>query len=84
MAALYHHLLLPVAPSPRPFTRYTQCQPSQVEILAFAIQGEQWRSYGQGAGYDATIGVIWDGLHYDALVLNPQPGAPEAADIRQV
>jgi len=42
-----------------------------VEIAAYDIQTERCDIYGQNEGYTTRIAVIYDGLHYDALTLNP-------------
>jgi len=56
-----------------------------VEIAAYDIQTERCDVYGQGQGYDSRIMVLYDGLHYDALVLNPSPlGIDKSKDIASV
>ena len=42
-----------------------------VEIAAYDIQTERCDVYGEDQGHPDRIMVIYDGLHYDALVLNP-------------
>ena len=56
-----------------------------VEIAAYDIQTERCDVYGQDKGYDSRIMVLYDGLHYDALVLNPSPlGSDDSKDITRV
>jgi len=56
-----------------------------VEIAAYDIQTERCDVYGQDKGYDSRIMVLYDGLHYDAMVLNPSPlGTDDAKDITRV
>ena len=57
----------------------------RVEIAAYDIQTERCDVYGEGAGYDERIMVIYDGLHYDAIVLHPSPtGADASKDVTRV
>lgn len=57
----------------------------RVEIAAYDIQTERCDVYGEGEGYDDRIMVIYDGLHYDAIVLNPSPAGTDASkDVTRV
>jgi len=51
-----------------------------VEIAAYDIQTERCDIYGQSEGYTTRIAVIYDGLHYDALVLSPVPDGSRPED----
>ena len=44
------------------------------EIAAYDIQTMRCDVYGQGENYTERVMVLYDGLHYDAMVLSP-PGA---------
>ncbi|XP_002280308.1 OVARIAN TUMOR DOMAIN-containing deubiquitinating enzyme 2 isoform X2 [Vitis vinifera] len=50
------------------------------EIAAYDIQTGRCDVYGQEAGYDERVMLIYDGLHYDALAMSPFDGAPEEFD----
>ena len=57
----------------------------RVEIAAYDIQTERCDVYGQDAGYEDRIMVIYDGLHYDSIVLNPSSiGADVEKDVSRV
>ncbi|KAK4752482.1 hypothetical protein SAY87_021280 [Trapa incisa] len=47
------------------------------EIAAYDIQTTRCDLYGQDRKYAERVMLIYDGLHYDALVLSPFEGAPE-------
>lgn len=51
------------------------------EIAAFDIHTQRVDVYGEDAGYDERVLLLYDGLHYDALALAQYPGAPEAMDV---
>jgi len=56
-----------------------------VEIAAYDIQTERCDVYGEDQGHTDRIMVIYDGLHYDALVLNPSSiGADASLDVSRV
>jgi len=56
-----------------------------VEIAAYDIQTERCDVYGEDQGHPDRIMVIYDGLHYDALVLNPSSiGADVSLDVSRV
>lgn len=52
----------------------------RVEIAAYDIQSQRCDLYGEGAGYNQRVMVLYDGIHYDALSLAAFPDAPEALD----
>ena len=57
----------------------------RVEIAAYDIQTERCDVYGQDADYEDRIMVIYDGLHYDSIVLNPSSiGADVEKDVSRV
>lgn len=47
------------------------------EIAAYDIQTTRCDIYGQGKGFGERVMLIYDGLHYDALVMSPFEQAPE-------
>lgn len=50
------------------------------EIAAYDIQTGRCDLYGQEKRYSERVMLIYDGLHYDALVISPFEGAPEEFD----
>ncbi|RDX96132.1 Ubiquitin thioesterase OTU1, partial [Mucuna pruriens] len=50
------------------------------EIAAYDIQTTRCDLYGQESNYSERVMLIYDGLHYDALVMSPSEGAPEEFD----
>mmetsp|Transcript_16465 Transcript_16465/g.22759 ORF Transcript_16465/g.22759 Transcript_16465/m.22759 type:complete len:371 (-) Transcript_16465:28-1140(-) len=50
------------------------------EIAAYDIQTLRCDCYGQDGGHPERGMLIYDGLHYDALALEPFPQAPEEVD----
>ncbi|XP_006855843.2 ubiquitin thioesterase OTU1 [Amborella trichopoda] len=50
------------------------------EIAAYDIQTARCDLYGQGKNYMERVMLIYDGLHYDALVMSPSNDAPEDFD----
>ncbi|KAF7815826.1 ubiquitin thioesterase OTU1 [Senna tora] len=50
------------------------------EIAAYDIQTTRCDVYGQERKYSERVMLIYDGLHYDALVMSPVEGAPEEFD----
>ncbi|KAI4388188.1 hypothetical protein MLD38_000541 [Melastoma candidum] len=50
------------------------------EIAAYDIQTTRCDLYGQEMKYSERVMLIYDGLHYDALVMSPAEGAPEEFD----
>ncbi|XP_021892905.1 ubiquitin thioesterase OTU1 isoform X2 [Carica papaya] len=50
------------------------------EIAAYDIQTIRCDLYGQANDYSERVMLIYDGLHYDALVMSPAEGAPEEFD----
>eukprot|EP00741_Cyanophora_paradoxa_P024699 tig00000282_g23843.t1 len=53
----------------------------RTEIAAFdLISGTRVDLYGEGAGYNQRVMLLYDGIHYDALALAPFPDAPTFAD----
>lgn len=50
------------------------------EIAAYDIQTLRCDLYGQDKKYSERVLLIYDGLHYDALVISPSEGAPEEFD----
>ncbi|KAG7015196.1 Ubiquitin thioesterase OTU1, partial [Cucurbita argyrosperma subsp. argyrosperma] len=50
------------------------------EIAAYDIQTTRCDLYGQEKKYSERVLLIYDGLHYDALVMSPFEGAPEEFD----
>jgi ubiquitin thioesterase OTU1 len=50
------------------------------EIAAYDIQTKRCDVYGQGEGYPERVMLLYDGLHYDAMVLTYE-GAPHDMDI---
>jgi len=55
----------------------------QTEICTFDILSKVPFCYGEGKGYTQKVYLIYDGLHYDALVINllSNEGAPQELDI---
>eukprot|EP00756_Hemistasia_phaeocysticola_P063404 Hpha_TRINITY_DN6871_c0_g1::TRINITY_DN6871_c0_g1_i1::g.46043::m.46043/K13719/OTU1, YOD1; ubiquitin thioesterase OTU1 len=53
----------------------------RVEIAAFDVQTCRVDTYGTGMGYSDRVMVLYDGLHYDSLVLTPGEDLPEDFDI---
>lgn len=51
------------------------------EIAAFDIHTQRVDVYGEDAGYEERVLLLYDGLHYDALALAQFPGAPEDMDV---
>ncbi|EIE18214.1 OTU-domain-containing protein [Coccomyxa subellipsoidea C-169] len=51
------------------------------EIAAYDVQTKRCDVYGQDAGYEERVMLIYDGLHYDALAVAAFEGAPEDVDI---
>ncbi|CAE7822797.1 OTU2 [Symbiodinium microadriaticum] len=52
----------------------------QCEIAAYDICSMRRDLHGEGQGYKSRYMLIYDGIHYDALALAADKGAPEAAD----
>ncbi|XP_031745230.1 OVARIAN TUMOR DOMAIN-containing deubiquitinating enzyme 2 isoform X1 [Cucumis sativus] len=50
------------------------------EIAAYDIQTARCDLYGQEKRYSERVLLIYDGLHYDALVMSPAEDAPEEFD----
>ncbi|RZC27275.1 Ubiquitin thioesterase OTU1 isoform D [Glycine soja] len=50
------------------------------EIAAYDIQTTRCDLYGQESNYSERVMLIYDGLHYDALVMSPFEEAPEEFD----
>lgn len=50
------------------------------EIYAVDVQTIRIDRFGQDAGYDKCVFVIYNGIHYDALASAQSPNAPESAD----
>ncbi|KAK6934453.1 OTU domain, partial [Dillenia turbinata] len=50
------------------------------EIAAYDIKTMRCDLYGQEHNYGERVMLIYDGLHYDALVVSPFNGAPEDFD----
>ncbi|XP_068489205.1 OVARIAN TUMOR DOMAIN-containing deubiquitinating enzyme 2 isoform X1 [Phaseolus vulgaris] len=50
------------------------------EIAAYDIQTTRCDLYGQESNYSERVMLIYDGLHYDALVMSPVEEAPEEFD----
>ena len=50
------------------------------EIAAFDIQTKRCDVYGQEDQYGSRCLLMYDGLHYDALVVAAFPDAPEETD----
>jgi len=51
------------------------------EIAAFAISTKKMYCYGEGQNYLQRVFLVYDGIHYDALALNPLEDGPEEFDI---
>lgn len=56
----------------------------QRQIAAFDIQTQRMDLYGSDQDYKELVMVIYDGLHYDALAVEPYAGAPEQLDITRL
>jgi len=53
----------------------------QTEIAAFDIATLKMYCYGEGSSYKQRVYLLYDGIHYDALALNPLEDGPEEFDI---
>eukprot|EP00762_Andalucia_godoyi_P006020 ANDGO_00052.mRNA.1 Ubiquitin thioesterase OTU1 len=53
----------------------------QVEICAWDIRTAQPLVFGEAAGYVERVYLLYDGIHYDALVMNPVQDGPVDFDI---
>lgn len=58
------------------FSEHFKC-----EIAGFDICTMRRDLYGEGMGYKSRCMLIYDGIHYDALVLAEKADAPESSDI---
>jgi len=52
----------------------------QTEIDVISIANLHLYRYGEGAGYNSRALLLYDGIHYDALALQPTPDADEDFD----
>ena len=52
-----------------------------MEIAAFDIQTQRVDVFGQGCGYTSRAYLLYDGIHYDLIVRQLFPGAPETLDV---
>lgn len=57
------------------------CRYYEREIAAYDIQTKRVDVYGQDAGYQERVMLLYDGLHYDALAIAAAEGAGPEADI---
>jgi len=53
----------------------------QAEIAAFDVSTKKMYCYGEGEGYSQRVYLIYDGIHYDAVALNPIEDGPEDFDV---
>lgn len=53
------------------------------EIYALDITSARGNCFGEMGGYDKRVYALFDGIHYDAIVINPIPNEMEL-DLRQV
>lgn len=49
----------------------------QKQIAAFDIVSQQCLRYGESEGYAEMVALLYDGVHYDAMIMLPFAGAPE-------
>lgn len=52
----------------------------RVEICALDASSALMHCYGQSAGFAARIYILFDGIHYDALALNPVKDGPTGTE----
>ncbi|CAG9464256.1 unnamed protein product [Pedinophyceae sp. YPF-701] len=51
------------------------------EIAAFDVQTRRVDVYGEGSGHEQRVMVVYNGIHYDPLVVVEKPGAPQEEDV---
>jgi len=53
----------------------------QAEIAAFDVSTKKLYCYGEGQGYSQRVYLIYDGIHYDSIALNPLEDGSEDFDV---
>jgi len=57
------------------------CEHYRAEIAAFDIATKRMWVWGEGIGFSQRVYLVYDGIHYDALAMNPVENGPEEFDV---